>query len=55
MSGDGHPKDQPLKFYSEEMTATKRALLNHPHTNYVLEIEHMLIQARWRNSSPLRE
>jgi len=53
MSGDNYHGEQPSKFYSDEMTETKKVLLNN--TNYVLEIESMFYQARWRNDSPLRE
>ena len=50
MSGDNYHGEQPTKFYSEEITETKKVLLNN--TNYVLELESMFVQARWRNESP---
>ena len=53
MSGDNYHGEQPTKFYSEEITETKKVLLNN--TNYVLELESMFVQARWRNESPLQE
>ena len=52
MSGDNYHGEQPTKFYSEEITETKKVLLNN--TNYVLELESMFVQARWRNESPLQ-
>ena len=53
MSGDNYHGKQPTKFYSEEITETKKVLLNN--TNYVLEIENMFIQARYRTGSALQE
>ena len=51
MSGDGSPKDQPQKFYSDEMSEAKRILIN---SNYVLEIENMFIASRTRTGSILQ-
>ena len=66
MSGDNLHHPQPIKFYSAEakrkyqvtlashaMDDIKESRWNN--TNYVLEIENMFVQARWRNDSPLRE
>lgn len=68
MSGDNFHGDQPPIFYSK---AGQRTLQNTmceasvamdeikesrwQNTNYVLEIESMFVQSRWRNDSPLRE
>ena len=68
MSGDNFHGDQPPIFYSK---AGKRTLQTRmceasvamdeikesrwQNTNYVLEIESMFVQSRWRNDSPLRE
>ncbi len=52
MSGDNYHGEQPTKFYSEEMTEAKRILIN---SNYILEIENMFIQARYRTGSALQE
>ena len=52
MSGDGHPTDQPTVFYSEEMTDAKRILIN---SNYILELESMFVNARYRTGSVLQE
>jgi hypothetical protein len=52
MSGDNLHDPQPPKFYSEEVTETKRVLIN---SNYVLEIENMFVAARTRTGSLLQE
>ena len=69
MSGDNFHGDQPPIFYSDEgrrtlkhstMCAASIAMdeikeSRWQNTNYILEIESMFVQARWRNDSPLRE
>ena len=52
MSGDNLHDPQPPKFYSKEMSETKRVLIN---SNYVLEIENMFAAARTRTGSLLQE
>ncbi len=52
MSGDSHNNDQPLKFYSEEITEAKKILIN---SNYVLEIENMFAASRTRTGSILQD
>jgi len=57
MSGDyfSHNDQQPPLpcKASQAMDEIKEDLWRN--TNYVLEIESMFVQARWRNDSPLRE
>ena len=52
MSGDGHTSDLPTVFYSEEMTDAKRILIN---SNYILELESMFVNARYRTGSVMQE
>ncbi len=56
MSGDNlHGKQKPI-FYSEEVTESKKQLIRtHYKTNYVLELESMFVNARYRNGSPMQE
>ena len=52
MSGDGHPKDQPLNFKTDEMTTAKKILLNK--NQEVIEIQGVMFQKRWRTGSPMQ-
>tara|TARA_B100000427_G_scaffold45881_1_gene33998 strand:+ start:3705 stop:3866 length:162 start_codon:yes stop_codon:yes gene_type:complete len=53
MSGDPRLKDQPLIFYSDEMTLAKKILIQ-KHAKFV-EIEEVEIQQRWRTGGLLQE
>ena len=53
MSGDSGLKDQPLIFYSDEMTIAKRILIQ-KHAKFV-EVEEFEIQQRWRTGGALQE
>tara|TARA_Y100000992_G_C21055853_1_gene391778 strand:+ start:117 stop:269 length:153 start_codon:yes stop_codon:yes gene_type:complete len=50
MSGDKAHYEQPIVFYSEYMTETKRVLIQLHE-----EEEEIVIEKPWRNGSPLRE
>ncbi len=52
MSGDNLHHPQPHKFYADDMSETKRVLIN---SNYVLEIENLFAAARTRTGSLLQE
>ena len=52
MSGDPG-KEQPVIFYTDEMTEAKRVLLRH-HSD-VVEIEGVVFQQRWRTGSCMQE
>ncbi len=52
MSGDPG-KEQPVIFYSNEMTQAKRILLDK--SQEVVEIQGMMFQQRWRSGSPMQE
>ena len=53
MSGDSGLKDQPLIFYSDEMTIAKRILIQ-KHAE-VVEVQGIRFQHRWRNGSCMQE
>jgi len=53
MSGDSRIKDQPLIFYSDEMTVAKRILIQ-KHAE-VVEYKGVRFQHRWRNGSCIQE
>ncbi len=53
MSGDGHPKDQPLIFYSKEMTIAKQILMTHGEPK-TIETNGVTVQPRWRTGSPMQ-
>ena len=69
MSGDNLHGDQTPIFYSQHGEKTLKNVTKceasvamdeikesrWQNTNYVLEIESMFVQSRWRNDSPLRE
>ena len=52
MSGDPG-KEQPVIFYSNEMTRAKRILLDK--SQEVVEIQGMMFQQRWRSGSLMQE
>ena len=53
MSGDGHPKDQPMIFYSKDITIAKEILMTRgePKTT---QAYNMLPRTRWRTGSPMQ-
>ena len=57
MSGDC--KNQPVIFYSDEMTLAKRIVIEHSlansTTSYTRIINNQLYPMRWRNGSPMQE
>ena len=53
MSGDVGIEDQPLIFYSNEMTEAKRILLN-KHKVLVKQTTGVYVQERWRTGSPMQ-
>ena len=53
MSGDSGLKEQPLIFYSDEMTIAKRILIQ-KHKE-VVEVQGVMFQQRWRNGSCMQE
>ena len=57
MSGDSRLNAQPLIFYSNEMTATKRVLIELTNKNLfdVVEIQGVSFQHRWRKGSAMEE
>ena len=57
MSGDSRLNEQPLIFYSNEMTATKRVLIELRNKNLfdVVEIQGVNFQHRWRKGSAMEE
>jgi len=57
MSGDSRLNEQPLIFYTNEMTATKRVLieLRNKHLFDVVEIQGVSFQRRWRKGSAMQE
>ena len=57
MSGDSRLEEQPLIFYSDEMTSTKRVLieLRNKHLFDVVEIQGVSFQHRWRKGSAMEE
>ena len=69
MSGDPG-KDQPVIFYTEEMTAAKRILLQKethtikhaqqlhvwdPYRDRIVEVDGVMFQRRWRTGSCMQE
>ncbi len=52
MSGDPG-RDQPLIFYTDEMTAAKKILLSKSGKE-VVEIQGITFQKRWRTGSPMQ-
>ena len=57
MSGDyfSHNDQQPPLPCKASVAMDEIKESRWQNTNYVLEIESMFVQARWRNDSPLRE
>ena len=57
MSGDSRLEEQPLIFYSDEMTSTKRVLIGLRNKNLfdVVEIQGVSFQRRWRKGSAMQE
>ena len=57
MSGDFELKDEPILFYSDEMTSTKRVLIELRNKNLfdVVEIQGVSFQHRWRKGSAMEE
>ena len=57
MSGDSRLEEQPLIFYSNEMTATKKILIDLKYENRddIVEIQGVKFQHRWRKGSPISE
>jgi|TARA_Y100000813_G_C24115916_1_gene330186 hypothetical protein len=57
MSGDSRLEEQPLIFYSDEMTSTKRVLIELRNKNLfdVVEIQGVSFQHRWRKGSAMEE
>ena len=57
MSGDSTLNEQPLIFYSSEMTSTKKVLieLKREDTNQIVEIQGVQFQKRWRKGSCMEE
>ena len=57
MSGDSRLEEQPLIFYSDEMTSTKRVLIELRNKNLfdVVEIQGVSFQHRWRKGSAMQE
>ena len=57
MSGDSRLNEQPLIFYTNEMTATKRVLieLRNKHLFDVVEIQGVSFQRRCRKGSAMQE
>ena len=57
MSGDSRLEEQPLIFYSDEMTSTKRVLIELRNKNLfdVVEIQGVSFQNRWRKGSAMEE
>ena len=66
MSGDNLHNPLPIKFYSSEGKLRYQQVLasnamdeikesKWHNTNYVLEIESLFVNSRWRNGSPMRE
>ena len=53
MSGDSGLHEQPLIFYSDEMTIAKKILIE-KHAE-VVEIEGVMFQHRWRTGSCMQE
>ena len=69
MSGDPG-REQPVIFYTEEMTAAKRILLEKetltvkhaqqlhvwdPYMDRIVEVDGVMFQRRWRNGSCMQE
>ena len=63
MSGDStlngltHNDEQPVIFYSSDMTEAKRIVLLHKRQQYqneILEWQGYSIQTRWRTGSPMQ-
>ncbi len=54
MSGDSGLKEQPLIFYSDEMTLAKKILIK-KHYAEVVEMQGVMFQRRWRNGSCMQE
>ena len=57
MSGDSRLEEQPLIFYSDEMTSTKQVLIELRNKNLfdVVEIQGVSFQHRWRKGSAMEE
>ena len=57
MSGDSRLEEQPLIFYSDEMTSTKRVLIGLRNKNLFdfVEIQGVSFQHRWRKGSAMQE
>ena len=57
MSGDSTLNEQPLIFYTSEMTSTKKVLieLKREDTNHIVEIQGVRFQKRWRKGSCMEE
>ena len=53
MSGDTGIEEQPLIFYSTEMTAAKKILIN-KHKLLVKQTTGVYVQERWRTGSPMQ-
>ena len=53
MSGDSGLREQPLIFYSNEMTVAKKILIE-KHAK-VVEVQGVVFQQRWRNGSCMQE
>tara|TARA_Y100001970_G_C14259297_1_gene878436 strand:- start:6831 stop:6995 length:165 start_codon:yes stop_codon:yes gene_type:complete len=53
MSGDTGLEEQPLIFYSSEMTESKRILIN-KHKVLVKQSLGIYVQERWRTGSPMQ-
>ena len=57
MSGDSRLSEQPLIFYTNEMTSTKRVLIELRNKNLfdIVEIQGVSFQRRWRKGSAMEE
>jgi hypothetical protein len=53
MSGDTGIEEQPLIFYSSEMTAAKKILIN-KHKALIKQTTGIYVQERWRTGSPMQ-
>ena len=54
MNGDVGIEDQPLIFYSNEMTEAKRILLNKHKVIEYKRFSGTYVQERWRTGSPMQ-
>ena len=51
MSGDTGIAEQPLVFYSSEMTEAKKILIN---KHRMLKVSGTYVKERWRTGSPMQ-